>query len=392
MLRRSAFHIVLVVITLGAPALSAAAADVPANLWVDPTKGRDQNPGAQEQPLQTLAAALARLPDPLAQSVTIHLAGGEYKTTGGRDMAPARLELMRRMRPGVAVRLVGTGGDTPTVFAWEGDVAMVDAREGEWGLENVQIGTFTTKQRRGVSVAGPAQVTLKNVTCRLRSQSDAGIYAHRGGLVLLRGRIALNDHLHAQADAETFCGIVADDHGIVRFAEREGASLDIGNGSLSVRYYGVIRLGCETARITNWSEQSNLIAVNNSGRIDLHNTTLTLDAKNRRNTPIGLEHDGHVLAEGAHIIVVSDNSMGIALQKASTLTCNDVELRGNYEYGLWASSGSMFVGGFKGTVGHLEATTGATINVERVDGKIAGPVVAKHAARISLPDRDVAPE
>ncbi len=385
-------HVVGILLLACGPAAATTAADLPEALWVDPAQGNDQHPGSAQKPLQTVSAALARLPDPLGQSVTIHLAGGTYPTTGGRAMPPTRLELLRRMRPGVAVRLAAADGSAPAIFAWEGDTALVDARDGEWWLENVQIGTFTTQQRRGVSVAGPAQVTLKNVTFRLRSQSDAGIYAHRGGLVLLRGRIALNEQLHGQADAETFCGIVAEDHGTVRFAEREGARLDIGNGSLSVRYYGVIRLGCETARITNWSEQSNLVAVNNSGRIDLHNTALTLDAKNRRNTPIGLEHDGHVLAEGAHIIIVSDNSMGIALQKASTLTCNDVELRGNYEYSLWASSGSMFVGGFKGTVGHLEATTGATINVERVDGKLAGPVVARHAARISLPDRDVLPE
>jgi hypothetical protein len=150
---------------------------------------------------------------------------------------------------------------------------MVDVREGVWWLENTQIGTGTKRQRRGVMVAGPGCVTLKNVTFRTRSLSDAAIYAQRGGLVELRGAIKLNEHLHERAEEETFAGIIATDHGIVRFAERDGASLEIGNGSLSASYYGVIGLGCKTARITSWGEQSNCLAVNNSGRIDLHNTT-----------------------------------------------------------------------------------------------------------------------
>lgn len=370
----------------------AVVASPPGEIWVSAERGDDKSAGSQQEPLQSISAAIALLPDPLAQSVTITLASGPYKTTGGHDMSSTRLELMRRTRPGVSVRIVGAAGTTPTILAWESDTALVDVREGDWWLENVQIGTFTTRQRRGVEVIGPGHLTLKNVTFRLRSQSDAGIYAHRGGQVSLRGRIALNEHLHAQADPETFCGILAEDHGIVRFRDREGASLDIGNGSLSVRYYGVIRLGCETARITSWSEQSNNLAVNNSGRIDLHDTTVTLDAKHRRNTPLGLEHDGHILGEGARVIIVSDNDMAIALQKASTFTCNDIELRGKYDYCLWASSGSMFVGRFKGDVGRLEATTGATINVEQIDGRLLGPVSAKHAARISLPERDVLPD
>lgn len=378
---------------VGGGAAHGTLAATPDAIWVNPAQGNDQNAGSEQKPLKTISAALALLPDPLEQSVTIHLAPGQYTTTGGRGMPESRLELMRRTRPGVLVRMVGdVSAGAPPILAWESDTALIDVREGAWWLENLQIGTFTTRQRRGVQVTGPGEVTLKNVAFRLRSLSDAGIHAQRGGQVELRGHIALNDHLHAQADPETFCGIVAEYHGVVRFRERDGASLDMGNGSLSARYYGVIELGCATARITSWNEQSNNLAINNSGRIDLHNTTLTLDAKQRRNTPIGLEHDGHLLGEDARVIITSANDMAIALQKASTLTCNAVELRGKYDYCLWASSGSMFVGRFNGDVGRVEATTGANINIERIDGQLTGPVSAKHAARISLPDRDVLPE
>jgi hypothetical protein len=263
---------------------------------------------------------------------------------------------------------------------------MIDAVEGDWCFEDLQIGTGNKSQRRGVMVTGPAHVTLRNVVFRTRGSSGAAIYAQRGGKVSLRGAIRINDDLHEHGDAETFGGIVADDHGLVQFVEREGASLDMGNGSLSATYYGVIRLGCETARITCWTEQSNTLAINNSGRIDLHSTKTILQAKNPRNTPIGLEHDGHILAEGAQIVIEGSNHNAIVLQKASTFTCNEIELRGTFRNTLSAMSGSMFVGGFIGDVSRIEATTGASVSIEKIDGKLLGPVTAARCATVSLPD------
>jgi len=362
-------------------------------LFIDGAKGNDSNDGDETHPLRSFSAAIAQIPDPLTRSVDIHVAGGDYKSTGERNMAADTLELMRRMRPGVRVKILGRpdGSGNLPVLAWEGGAAMVDVREGEWWLENVQIGSGSTRQRRGVMVQGPGHITLEDVTFRTRSFSDAGIFAHRGGKVTLRGAIRLNEHLHDQAPDESFAGIIAEDHGLVRFAERENASLDIGNGSLSANYYGVICLGCETARITSWGEQSNTLAINNGGRIDLHGTETTLCAKQRRNTPIGLEHDGHILAEGAHIRIAGENDNAIVLQKASTLTCNDIELKGDFKTALSAMSGSMFVGRFIGDIGGLSANTCATINVEEMknSGRIKGPVDARHGATISLRDRTV---
>ncbi|MBU0637648.1 MAG: hypothetical protein KKB50_02195 [Planctomycetes bacterium] len=387
------------IITAGArraPCVESARADeqarsIPDLLHVDAQRGDDRNPGTQERPLESLSAALARLPDPLSESVTIDLAGGKYVTTGGHGMPGDTLELMSRMRPGVSVRIIGRPDDRGhmPILAWEGGRALVDVREGDWWIEEVQVGSGTTRQRRGVMVAGPGHITLKNITFRTRSLSDAGIYAHRGGEVSLRGVIRLNEHLHEKAGDETFCGIIATDHGLVRFRERESAALDIGNGSLSASYYGCIRLGCETARITSWGRQSNNLAINNGGRIDLHNTTTTLCARDPRNTPIGLEHDGHILGEDAHIIIIGENHDAIALQKASTLTCNDIELRGKFKTTIWASSGSMFVGRFLTDITRVSATTSATINIEKIEGEILGPVEARRCGMISLPDRNV---
>jgi len=368
----------------------------PDGIYVDGLRGNDSAFGDSGRPLRSISAAVALLPDPLTRSVDIYWLGGEYRTTGGLDMASSTLEFMRRMRRDVKVRVIGRpdeSGKLP-VMAWEGGPAMVDVREGHWLLENVQIGSGSTRQRRGVMVTGPGHVTLKDITFRTRSLSDAGIFAQRGGKVSLRGAIKLNEHFHDKADAETFAGIIAEDHGLVRFVERAGASLDIGNGSLSASYYGVIRLGCETARITSWGEQSNNLAINNGGRIDLHGTTTSLCARQRRNTPIGLEHDGHILAEGAHIIIEGENNAAIVLQKASTLTCNDIELRGAFKTAVSAMSGSMFVGRFLGDIPGLSANTSASINIDQLqkNGRIIGPVSARHGAIISLPDRTVTSE
>ncbi len=170
-----------------------------------------------------------------------------------------------------------------------------------------------------------------------------------------------------------------------QFGARDGASLDIGNGSLSASYWGAIRLGCQRATITSWGRQSNNLAVNNSGRIDLHDTETTLRANVKENTPIGPEHDGHILAEGAHVIIEGSNDCAIALQKASTFTCNDIELRGTFRKSVWAMSGSLFVGRFLTDVTRLEAHTGAGIHIEAIAGKLLEEPTADTGAVVSLP-------
>ena len=391
-MRSPSFPLVLcsLVGALGLFARGPAQDGDPTRLFVDAERGKDTHPGSERRPLRSLSAALELLPEPLASTVTIEVRG-VHRTTGGRRMDEGVLALAHRMRPGCEVRIVGRRdeGGEPPVLAWEGDGAMIDAREGTWRLESLCLGTFSTKQRRGLEVAGPATVTCKDLSVRTRSNSDAGILARRGGLVLLRGAIRLNADLFDEAPDESFCGIVATEHGIVRFEEREGASLEIGNGSLSASLYGIVELGCASARITSWGRQSNNLAVNDSGRIDLRNTPTTLCARRRENTPIGPEHDGHILAEDAHIRIVGENDCAITLQKASTFTCNDIELAGSFRKTLWAMSGSMFVGRFLTDVTQVEAHTGASVHIEGIAGQCRGPVIATSAGVVSLPDRVV---
>ena len=77
------------------------------------------------------------------------------------------------------------------------------------------------------------------------------------------------------------------------------------------------------------------------------------------------------------------------LQKASTLTCNDIELKGRFGHAIRAMSGSMFVGRFLTDITGLSADTSATINVEKMRGEVIGPVVARRCGMIALPDRNV---
>lgn len=360
-------------------------------IYVSPSLGSDQNQGDEDHPVRSMSEAISRIPDPLSQRMEIRLMPGVHTTTGSKHMPSGQLYLMRRMLPNVKVSIIGLKGKNGTVpcLDWQHS-PLIYVTEGDWWIENVQIARNSQKLRRGgITVNGPAHATLKNVTFRTRSHSGSAIHAQRGGKVSLRGHIRINEHLHDQAPEESFSCIIADDHGLVRFVERKGASLQMGNGSLSASYYGVIRLGCETARIISWSGQSNTLAINNGGRIDLHGTSATLCAKVETNTPIGLEHDGHILAEGAHITITGENGTAIVLQKASTLTCNDIELKGTFKNAIQAMSGSMFVGGFLGDITGLDVTTGASVNVAAIEGTVIGPVNVRKTGMLSLPNRIV---
>jgi hypothetical protein len=370
--------------------LSSAAPREELVLHVDPARGKDDAPGTSAKPLRSLSAALARLQEPLTSDVTLELAPGRYETTGGVGMPERSLQLDKRMANGAEVRIRrAPGGDEPVVLAWKGERRTLEASSGRWRLEGLQIGSFEPDQVRGLYAHGPVEVRLLDVCFELRSRSDAALWAERGARIALSGAIRVNDRAFTgETPEDSYSGIVATDGGIVEFEDGERSSLVLGNGSLRTSYYGSIRLGCKTAELT-CRTRSNVLSIGNSGRIDLRNTRTTLQATDPANTLIGLEHDGHVLAEDAELHLRGKNESAIALQKASTLTCNDVHLEGEFATALWASSGSMFVGRFLGEVHGLEARTGAGIHVEALEGKLVGPVRAKSGGIVSLPERVV---
>ncbi|HUT28667.1 MAG TPA: ankyrin repeat domain-containing protein [Sedimentisphaerales bacterium] len=367
------------------------------HLYVDARRGGDEGVGSPASPLKSLYAATRQLPKQINEDVTIHIGPGNYETTGGKGLDGKRLELNGHMAEGVSVRIVGNDAafEKPApigsvVLNWENRSSrfMIVAGEGQWALENIQLGTRKDGQRGGIGVTGPAVLELRDVRIHTVGQKGPGLGAHHGGRIYLYGDIELNQDLHnSGGDDGSFCRIEAEYGGVVKFMQGKGATLTLGNGNISASYYGVIELGCEQASITSWNYQSNPIAVNNSGRVDLHNTTTTLCARNPRNTPIGLEHDAHLLAEGARIIIDGQgNSNGIVLQKASSFFCNDVEIRGKVRQPLVAMSGSVLLAGIDGDLGETFATTCASIIVEKCTGHLIGPFKQSKSGRIVPPE------
>ena len=310
-------------------------------------KGSARRKRSREAPCQSLSDALNLLPETLTQSVTIRVAAADYKTTGGKNMASDRLELVRRMRPGVAVRIIGEPGADGGLphFGWEGGSAMVVVGEGEWWLENVQIGTLSTRQRRGVMVTGPAQITLKDVTFRTRSQSDAAVYAERGGSRCCGAR---SESTNICTPMRPMIALPGSSPPIMEPCgshDSESGSLDMGNGSLSASYYGCIGLGCRTAQITSWGDQSNTLAINNGGRIDLHNTTTTLVGEAKA------EHADWIWSMTAIFWPKARGSLLKAkmkwrspCRKRARSRATTSSYAASSEMSIWASSGSMFVG------------------------------------------------
>jgi hypothetical protein len=362
---------------MGLQALEAA------TLYVDAGRGNDSAAGTEAAPLQTLHAAVKRLPPRIEDDHTIILAEGSYTPPAGEAAA---LELSRPMRDGAMVRVTGKGG--PVILNWRApEKAMVSVTQGRWWLETVQIGSRHGDQHGGLRVSGPALLELHSVRIRTGHPEVPGLRVTRGGMVLLYGHIELNEDLHEdRGRGESFCGIVAEYGGVVRFEHRENASLSIGNGSLSAKYYGVIELGCSTARISSWHDQANVIAVNNSGRVDFHSTRAVLTARDPRNTPIGLEDDGHVLAEGAPITITGcTNGNAIVLQKASSFFCNDVTLQGPFKSALLCMSGSTLLVGIIGDLNGGEVTTGGRIILEKCTGRLTRPIEVRNEGVVVKP-------
>jgi hypothetical protein len=181
----------------------------------------------------------------------------------------------------------------------------------------------------------------------------------------LFGAIELNEDLHdKRIGEENFCGILATDHGTVQYQQTKGASLSLGNGRLGASYYGCVRLGCESARITSWTTSNN-ISIACSGRVDLHGTRTHLRGHHPENSLIGPEDDGHILAENTHVILESLGCRNaLYLQKASKVFGGPFEIQGKFDHTIVAMSGSVFGGTVKGAVSNVEAHTGGQIFLE----------------------------
>jgi len=139
-----------------APSPSFAEDDdqVPSELYVDPQKGRDNEPsaGSFEKPFRSISAAIAVIPEEVRTPITIHLLPGRYDTTGGHGMPDNHLVLRRRTASGCYIQLKGAGGGKvnarPVLLDWI-SAPMVTVCEGRWRIGHIQLGTRNKKQRQG---------------------------------------------------------------------------------------------------------------------------------------------------------------------------------------------------------------------------------------------------
>lgn len=342
--------------------------------YVDPIAGSDAGVGTVASPYRTVSAVLAKLPEVVTTRVNIHLAPGTYANTGGHATPSGTLVLDRKMRRAsdfeddVSVRFLGEGpgfqgkaAPGQVILDWN-STPLVRVSAGVWHFEYLQIGNRSyANSQQGIEAYGTdSLVRLENVRIRTASESGAGILASRGAEVRLIGAVELNDDLHETVLPLSFCGIIADYHGAIRMIGSDG-SLSLGNGSLSASYYGTIELGGRWARITSWGQQSNCLAVNNSGRIDLHGTTTTLCARRASNALIGLEDDGNILAEGAtiHLQTIAEVTGKVILQKSSRLYGGPIMVEGPQGAEFATMSGSTLVASAVGVIDKVSADTGS---------------------------------
>ncbi|MCY2954136.1 MAG: hypothetical protein NTU53_19545 [Planctomycetota bacterium] len=316
-------------------------------------------------------------------------------------MPESQLILNRNMPRNVVVSFKGetTKADPgpPVILDWRSEYQyMVLVEHGRWRFSDLQLGTRQKTQRQGFCSEGTSSLLeLENIRIRNASTAGAGIAAQRGGRTHLYGKIELNEDLHDECkDLETYSRVYAGDHGTVQFVgQGPGTLLSVGHGSLSTDYYGCIRLGCERAKITTWDPGGNNLGIANSGRIDLHGTETHLRGMHEEAGLIGLEDDGHILAEETHVILEHCKSRhAIYLQKASKVFGGPFEMRGKFQSSVVTMSGSVFGGTVTGDVTEIHAYTGSHITLESRSSKPTGRVVADSGASITLPSGKVVRE
>ena len=185
------------------------------HIYVDGTTGNDRNAGKINQPLKTITTAVKRLPITINRVVTIHIAAGNYKTTGGKKLVAEHLELNRPMLEKGRVRFVGNtvGFEKPAktgsvLLNWEAKSvdALIVATQGHWTFENIQIGSRQSAQRGGITATGPAILELRDVRIHTIGLKGPGIYARYGGRIYLYGNIELNEDLYKSGgNDKNFC-------------------------------------------------------------------------------------------------------------------------------------------------------------------------------------------
>ncbi|MCX6872216.1 MAG: hypothetical protein NTW21_00170 [Verrucomicrobia bacterium] len=349
-------------------------------IYVHPGSGKDSHKGLQANaPKRTIDAALKSIPaGALRDGYEILLAEGNYAATGGQGIAGSQNYLERPMSEfgkdfqitfrGMRPDFSAPAAIDKVVLDFASSAVLVMVKGGRYALQDLQIGNQSRhgQTQLGVSALGfDSEVTLRNVRIRTTSQTAGSIDAEDGAVINLAGTVEINEDLHSAPDGageNTFAGISASYSAIIRTIEK-GTRISIGNGTFSVGYYGTVQVQDSEAIITSWTT-SNCFAANNSGHIDVSRSTVTLKQRISRNTQIGPEDDGHIIADGAVINLANDDfSNTICLQKGSTLKGGTVRVTDRGKGIVYAMSGSRLAATLEGDWKTLNATTGARLMI-----------------------------
>jgi hypothetical protein len=183
-----------------------ASVTAPVTRFVNPTTGKDTNPGTQAAPFKTLFKALSVS----TSSDTIRLAKGVYSQAtngekytqgdtevlvpagvtivGALDLAKQRVSVLEGATGVTALRFQGSG--TVKNLVLKGFVDGIQASQGKQVLSNLEV----TQTDIGISLIGSAQTTLQNSIIRLDLSnlntfneavgvSDSAQFVMDGGLI-----------------------------------------------------------------------------------------------------------------------------------------------------------------------------------------------------------------
>jgi hypothetical protein len=340
--------------------------------YISAKRGSDSNSGTSpNKPFKTVKKALLSIPAVITSRVSVQVEAGRYDVEGA---VFHRSSQATASTFAVGVFFEGKNHDFAS-DAYPGEVIferpvspVVQVTAGDWGFQNIQIGAQGAKEQSCIHLTSTnAVATLKNV--QLVSSGQAmSLVAQEGARAVIEDNLWINPGEKGVKASGHRGGIYATNHGNVRYKVGSRGSLEIGNGILRSSNFGSIELGWEQVNIQANSRDVAPLSIAQTGRIDLHGSTLLLSNINSHSIIHYVGH-GRTLAEGAHFRVDTDSAPAtVRLEGNSLLSGQDFQLSGNRKNAqIFAAENSVF---FEGEFSHLSSVrsvSGAYIFIEMKD-------------------------
>ncbi|GAW28164.1 hypothetical protein ULO1_07340, partial [Carboxydocella sp. ULO1] len=160
-------------------------------LYVDAVNGNDNNPGTQTQPLQTIQAAVNKIPAIVKHTVTINIAAGTYSENviikgifgsgainilGGSDLTSAANYIVNRIDVNHCTANIYIKGFTIKLPAgsWIGGINIVNSSKVQVTYCNINGQNFTDANRAGL-ICSFGKCVINN--CDISNVTSSGNYA-----------------------------------------------------------------------------------------------------------------------------------------------------------------------------------------------------------------------